>query len=64
MGFGRDKFNGSYKVVRMCFSPVEKCEVLDVETGEWSELNPPPNDIDVGRKSVCVNGSIYWLKNV
>ncbi|AEC10245.1 F-box-like domain superfamily [Arabidopsis thaliana x Arabidopsis arenosa] len=51
MGFGRDKFNGSYKVVRMCFSPVEKCEVLDVETGEWSELNPPPNDIDVGRKS-------------
>ncbi|CAL9236730.1 unnamed protein product [Arabidopsis halleri] len=65
MGFGRDKVNGCYKVVRMCFDPVEECEVLDLETGEWRKLippGPPFHDMDVGRKSACVNGSIYWLK--
>ncbi|XP_010504784.1 PREDICTED: F-box/kelch-repeat protein At2g43270-like [Camelina sativa] len=61
MGFGRDKVTDCYKVVRMCFFPVEECEVLDLETGEWRKLNPPPHRVDVGRKSVCVNGSIYWL---
>ncbi|KAL9302646.1 F-box/LRR-repeat protein [Arabidopsis thaliana] len=69
MGFGRDKVNGRYKVVRMSFAfwrvrqeePVVECGVLDVDTGEWRKLSPPPYVVNVGGKSVCVNGSIYWL---
>ncbi|VVA98778.1 unnamed protein product [Arabis nemorensis] len=68
MGFGRDKVTGNYKVVRMCFDPVEeeRCHVLDVECGEWRKLSPPPYKVNVGRrplvrKPVCVNGSVYWL---
>ncbi|XP_019101984.1 PREDICTED: LOW QUALITY PROTEIN: F-box/LRR-repeat protein At2g43260 [Camelina sativa] len=62
MGFGRDKVTDRYKVVRMCFGHVEECEILDLETGEWRKLNPPPHKVDEGRKSVCINGgSIYWL---
>ncbi|KAJ4892229.1 F-box/kelch-repeat protein [Raphanus sativus] len=64
MGFGRDEVTGLYKVVRMCFHPVEEddeCELLDVATGEWRTLSPPPCQVEVVRKSVCVNGSIYWL---
>ncbi|KAG7570292.1 F-box domain [Arabidopsis thaliana x Arabidopsis arenosa] len=69
MGFGREKVNGRYKVVRMSFSfrrvrqeePVVECGVLDVDTGEWRKLSPPPYKVDVGRRSACVNGSIYWL---
>ncbi|KAF8101211.1 hypothetical protein N665_0208s0006 [Sinapis alba] len=64
MGFGRDKVTGLYKVVRMSFYPVEEedeCELLDVATGEWRVLSPPPYQVEVARKSVCVNGSIYWL---
>ncbi|VVB03229.1 unnamed protein product [Arabis nemorensis] len=61
MGFGRDKVNGSYKVVRMCFEE-EGYHVLDVECGKWRKLSRPPYKVNVGKKSVCVNGSIYWLK--
>ncbi|VVB03200.1 unnamed protein product [Arabis nemorensis] len=69
MGFGRDKVNGSYKVVRMSFTyweigqqvPEVECGVLDVRTGEWRILSPPPHVVNAGSKSVCVNGSIYWL---
>ncbi|CAH2058109.1 unnamed protein product [Thlaspi arvense] len=62
MGFGRDKVTGRYKVVRMCFDPVE-CDVLAVETGEWRKLRaPPPYEVQSGRRSACVNGSIYWLE--
>ncbi|KFK45102.1 hypothetical protein AALP_AA1G344300 [Arabis alpina] len=66
MGFGRDKVTGSYRVVRMFFDPNFYCEILDVNIGEWLQLNPPPYMVHVGRrdggrKSVCVNGSIYWL---
>ncbi|KAL1191158.1 F-box/LRR-repeat protein [Cardamine amara subsp. amara] len=69
MGFGRDKVNGSYKVVKMCFSfretrqqgPVVECGVLDVETGQWRKLSSPPYAVNAGSKSICVNGSIYWL---
>ncbi|KAF3577168.1 hypothetical protein DY000_02028611 [Brassica cretica] len=67
MGFGRDKVMGLYEVVMMCFYHVEEeeeddeCELLDVATGEWRTLSPPPYPVEVDRKSVCVNGSIYWL---
>ncbi|XP_013631846.1 PREDICTED: F-box/LRR-repeat protein At2g43260-like isoform X1 [Brassica oleracea var. oleracea] len=69
IGFGRDKVTGSFKVVRLCFSfrvigqeePVLECGVLDVQTGVWSKLSPPPHVVNPGSKSVCVNGSIYWL---
>ncbi|ESQ55641.1 hypothetical protein EUTSA_v10027244mg [Eutrema salsugineum] len=68
MGFGRDKVTGSYKVVKMEIGlrghPVVECSVLDVETGEWWLLStPPPYKVNAGRKSVSVNGSIYWLQN-
>ncbi|CDY17933.1 BnaC04g02860D [Brassica napus] len=69
IGFGRDKVTGSFKVVRLCFffreigqeEPVLECGVLDVQTGVWSKLSPPPHVVNPGSKSVCVNGSIYWL---
>ncbi|CAL9235875.1 unnamed protein product [Arabidopsis halleri] len=62
MGFGRDKVTGSYKVTKMCLLPREEgCDVLDVETGQWKNLSLPTYMAQVGRKSVSVNGSIYWL---
>ncbi|VVB09785.1 unnamed protein product [Arabis nemorensis] len=61
MGFGRDKFNGSYKVARMLFDD-NRFEILDVNIGQWRKLRPPPYQIDAERKSASVNGSIYWLK--
>ncbi|KAF2567411.1 hypothetical protein F2Q68_00027153 [Brassica cretica] len=60
MGFGKDQVNGNYKVVRMFFEPKLYCEILDVSIGEWRIVNPPPYPVDPRRKSVCVNGSIYW----
>ncbi|XP_010507722.1 PREDICTED: F-box/kelch-repeat protein At2g43445 [Camelina sativa] len=62
LGFGRDKVTGSYKIVRMCFDDCYELGLLDVGTGEWSQLMPPPHIIDAGSKSVHVNGSIYWLQ--
>ncbi|XP_018433131.2 F-box/LRR-repeat protein At2g43260 [Raphanus sativus] len=69
IGFGKDKVTGRFKVVRLCCSyreigqeePVVECSVLDVQTGEWSKLSPPPHLVNPGSKSVCVKGSIYWL---
>ncbi|XP_010508492.1 PREDICTED: F-box/LRR-repeat protein At2g43260-like [Camelina sativa] len=62
MGFGRDKVNGSFKVVRMFFDPHHYCEVLDINIGEWRRsVRAPPYVVDPRRKSACVNGSIYWL---
>ncbi|CAE6074997.1 unnamed protein product [Arabidopsis arenosa] len=61
MGFGRDKVNGIYKVVRMFFEPDHYCEILDVNIGEWRKSSPPPYLVDARKKSACVNGSIYWL---
>ncbi|WZZ01309.1 hypothetical protein YC2023_073637 [Brassica napus] len=62
MGFGKDEVNGNYKVVRMFFDPTFYCEILDVSIGEWRIVKPPPYRVDPRRKSVCVNGSIYWLE--
>lgn len=76
MGFGSDKVTGSYKVVKMetwsytDHDLVVECSVLDVETGAWWMLTPPsynmlcPLSHKLSRKSVCVNGSIYWLQHV
>ncbi|XP_010412910.1 PREDICTED: F-box/LRR-repeat protein At2g43260-like [Camelina sativa] len=62
MGFGRDKVTGSFKVIKMCICPMEGgCDVLDVESGEWTNLRLYPYVVGVSRKSVCVSGSIYWL---
>ncbi|KAL9287217.1 putative F-box protein [Arabidopsis thaliana] len=70
MGFGKDKVTGSYKVVKMCLisfseicarDPEVEYSVLDVETGEWRMLSPPPYKVFEVRKSECANGSIYWL---
>ncbi|KAG2241942.1 hypothetical protein Bca52824_096214 [Brassica carinata] len=41
--------------------PVLECGVLDVQTGVWSKLSPPPHVVNAGSKSACVNGFIYWL---
>lgn len=66
MGFGRDKVNGSYKIVRMLFDndhyKNRYCQILDVNVGEWRKLSPPPYHMGYRRKSACVNGSIYWLQ--
>ncbi|CAH8351149.1 unnamed protein product [Eruca vesicaria subsp. sativa] len=59
MGFGKDKVNGRYKVVRMLFDS-NRYEVLDVNIGEWRKLSPPPYEVEAGRRSAYVNGSIYW----
>lgn len=64
MGFGKDKVNGSYKVVRMFYDPNIYCEILDMDIGVWRKSNPPPYVVDARRKSACVNGSIYWLELV
>lgn len=62
MGFGRDSVKGSYKVVTLFDAP-NYCDILDVNTGEWRKLWKPRRfKVDVGRKSACVNGSIYWLR--
>ncbi|XP_010412944.1 PREDICTED: F-box/LRR-repeat protein At2g43260-like [Camelina sativa] len=62
MGFGRDKVNGSYKVVRMFFEPNHYGEILDLNIGEWRKLpRPPPHHVGETSNSACVNGSIYWL---
>ncbi|AEC10270.1 F-box protein [Arabidopsis thaliana] len=62
LGFGRDKVTGKYKIVRMCFHDCYEFGILDIESGEWSKLMSPPHIMRVGSKSVCVNGSIYWLQ--
>ncbi|XP_023640393.1 F-box/LRR-repeat protein At2g43260 [Capsella rubella] len=62
MGFGRDSVKGCYKVVRIFRNP-NYCDILDVNTGEWRKLwKPSRYKVDVGRKSTCVDGSIYWLR--
>ncbi|KAL0844656.1 hypothetical protein Bca101_017902 [Brassica carinata] len=63
MGFGRDKVNGNYKVVRMFFEPNYYCEILDINLGVWRKLKSKPL-FYVGErlKSAFVNGSIYWLE--
>lgn len=63
MGFGRDKVTGRYKVAKMCLFPTEEgCDVLDVDSGEWTNLKVP-YVAHVGRNSVGVNGFIYWLSS-
>ncbi|CAH8347398.1 unnamed protein product [Eruca vesicaria subsp. sativa] len=62
MGFGKDEVNGDYKVVRMFFDPIFHCEILNVSIGEWKLIKPPPYRVDPRRKSVYLNGSIYWLE--
>ncbi|KAJ0232932.1 F-box domain-containing protein [Hirschfeldia incana] len=75
MGFGSDKVTGRCKVVNMEIQSyrdhhVVECSVLDVETGEWWMMTPPsynmfrPLSHKLSRKSVCVDGSIYWLQHV
>uniref|UniRef100_A0A0D3C619 F-box domain-containing protein n=1 Tax=Brassica oleracea var. oleracea TaxID=109376 RepID=A0A0D3C619_BRAOL len=64
MGFGREKVKGHYKVVRISGDP-NYSDTLDVSTGEWRTLwKPRRYKVDVGRKSACVNGTIYWLRIV
>ncbi|KAL0739940.1 hypothetical protein Bca4012_081453 [Brassica carinata] len=62
MGFGRDKVKGHYKVVRISGDP-NYSDTLDVSTGEWRTLwKPRRYKVDIGRKSACVKGTIYWLR--
>ncbi|KAL0671796.1 hypothetical protein Bca4012_034500 [Brassica carinata] len=62
MGFGREKVKGHYKVVRISGDP-NYSDTLDVSTGEWRTLwKPRRYKVDVGRKSACVKGTIYWLR--
>ncbi|CAN6844868.1 unnamed protein product [Brassica oleracea] len=62
MGFGREKVKGHYKVVRISGDP-NYSDTLDVNTGKWRTLwKPRRYKVDVGRKSACVKGTIYWLR--
>ncbi|CAN8287238.1 unnamed protein product [Cochlearia groenlandica] len=61
MGFGRDKVNGRYKIVRMHFDS-NRTEILDIAVGQWIKLpSRPLYYVDARMVSACVNGSIYWL---
>lgn len=47
--------------MRICFSSWDPV-VLDVETGKWRKLSlRTRNMVNLGSRSVCVNGSIYWF---
>ncbi|KAL9301189.1 putative galactose oxidase/kelch, beta-propeller, F-box associated interaction [Arabidopsis thaliana] len=60
MGFGKDKVNGTYKIVRM-FYDTNQFEILDLTIGEWRTMpNPPPYYVQPNHHSAFVNGSIYW----
>ena len=60
----RSKVTTHYKVVRISGDP-NYSDTLDVSTGEWRTLwKPRRYKVDVGRKSACVNGTIYWLRIV
>ncbi|KAG7573115.1 F-box domain [Arabidopsis suecica] len=62
MGFGKDKVNGSYKIVRM-FYDTDQFEILDLNIGKWRTLpNPPPYYVEARHHSAFVNGSIYWFE--
>lgn len=64
MGFGKDKVNGDYKVVRLCFEPNYYGEILDINIGEWRKLkNPPLHYVRPRLKSACVKWFYLLVRN-
>lgn len=72
LGFGKDKFTGTYKPVWLCNSAefgrrldnttTTTCEVFDFNTNAWRYLVPAsPYRILDDHKPVYFDGSLYWL---
>ncbi|CAA7037585.1 unnamed protein product [Microthlaspi erraticum] len=64
VGFGKDKFTGTYKLVWLYSSGLEQdantiCEVFDFSTNAWSYVTPAPpyGVID----PVYADGSLHWF---
>ncbi|KAG5403413.1 hypothetical protein IGI04_009532 [Brassica rapa subsp. trilocularis] len=72
LGFGKDKFTGTYKPVWLCNSAefgrrldnttTTTCEVFDFSTNAWRYLFPASSyRILDDHKPVYFDGSLYWL---
>ncbi|CAH8266937.1 unnamed protein product [Arabidopsis lyrata] len=68
LGFGRDKFTGTYKPVWLYNSSdfglpnATTCEVFDFSTNTWRYVHPsPPHRIDDFINPVYLDGSLHWL---
>ncbi|CAH8308845.1 unnamed protein product [Eruca vesicaria subsp. sativa] len=70
LGFGKDKFTGTYKPVWLCNSSefgldkatATTCEVFDFSTNAWRYVLPScPYRILDGLKPVYFDGSLFWL---
>ncbi|CAA7020817.1 unnamed protein product [Microthlaspi erraticum] len=68
LGFGKDKFKGTYKPVWLCNSSefgldnATTCEVFDFSTNAWRYVLPAsPYRIVDDQKPVYLDGSLYWL---
>ncbi|KAJ4908378.1 F-box/LRR-repeat/kelch-repeat protein [Raphanus sativus] len=70
LGFGKDKFTGTYKPVWLCNSSdfglppttTTTCEVFDFSTNAWRYVLPAsPYRILDRFKPVFFDGSLYWL---
>ncbi|ESQ35723.1 hypothetical protein EUTSA_v10010027mg, partial [Eutrema salsugineum] len=68
LGFGKDKFRGTYKPVWLCNSfefgldNATSCEVFDFSTNAWRYVHPAsPYRINAFPDPVYLDGSLYWL---
>ncbi|KAG7572803.1 NAF/FISL domain [Arabidopsis suecica] len=69
LGFGKDKFKGTYKPVLLCNSSeyglanATTCEVFDFTTNSWRYVLPasPYRIFHWNQKPVYFDGSLYWL---
>lgn len=68
LGFGKDKFTGTYKPVCLYNSEeigrenATTCEVFDICTNSWRYVTPAaPYRISGGHSPVFVDGSLHWV---
>ncbi|KAG7568321.1 Kelch-type beta propeller [Arabidopsis thaliana x Arabidopsis arenosa] len=69
LGFGKDKFKGTYKPVLLCNSSeyglanATTCQVFDFTTNSWRYVLPasPYRIFHWNQKPVYFDGSLYWL---
>lgn len=65
LGFGKDKFNGTYKLVLLYdFGDTTTCEVFDFSTNAWRYVTPSsPYKIIASLAPAYVDGSLHWFTN-
>ncbi|KAL1196253.1 F-box/LRR-repeat/kelch-repeat protein [Cardamine amara subsp. amara] len=67
LGFGKDKFTGTYKPVWLYntgmigFNQNTTCEVFDLSTDTWRYVTPAPYRIVAITDPVFVDGSLHWF---